>query len=150
VADTEDGPVQTRPSANLSPSDSLRKSYSKCKVVTWSLTPALVVALLIGIGFLLGRHVALRDMASNVDRRSLAATLGRVLENEYDAESRELGDVRAEFALAYLDPEKAVAEMDDYAGTYPRPRRPSLGTRPHRGATGMRPSTCSNFVTPLR
>jgi len=94
---------------------------------------ALVLVLLIGIGFLLGRHVALRDMATSVEQQSLAATLGRVLEAEYDAESREIGDVRAEFALAYLDPEKAASEMDDYAWVVPTVPAPFVGYAPAPG-----------------
>jgi lysophospholipase L1-like esterase len=120
--------VQTRASGGPS-----RAAVARGRGIARSLAPTLVFALLLGAGFGIGRHVVLRDLAQRVEDRSLAATLGRVLAAEYDAESQNLDDVRAEFARAYLDPAAAAADMDDYAWDVPVVPAPFVGYAPAPG-----------------
>ncbi|MEE8579994.1 MAG: SGNH/GDSL hydrolase family protein [Myxococcota bacterium] len=98
--------------------------------------PTLAVALLVALGVMLGRHLAFRDLHRSISQRHLGDTLARVLEAEYADQPQPMAEVRAEFARAYLDPERAAIEMGEYSWDVPTVPAPFVGSAPAPGRHG--------------
>ncbi len=93
----------------------------------------LAVLILVLVGTRIGRVLVLRDFDLSVEQRALAETLGTVLDVEYAAEPRGREYVRREFARAYLDPERAAQEMEEYSWDVPTVPVPFVGSAPAPG-----------------
>ncbi|MCA9774300.1 MAG: hypothetical protein KC466_17915 [Myxococcales bacterium] len=104
---------------------SLADKPTTAKILAFSLLPVLVVAGLVGTGFVLGRWDATRHFHRVVERRERTETLGGMLAVVEDRAFAGWESFTPEQAArAFYDPARALAEMDGYAWFSPTVRTP--------------------------
>ena len=99
----------------------MASSSSTTQKILFALVPALVLVLLGGGGVLLGRHLAIRKIATVVNHQAHTRTVGSLLRAE---------NLHTELHLSYKDPADALANLDHYSWVPQNIPAPFVGSAP--------------------